>query len=46
MMSNIINCVDVVIVGKVNTYVFPIAWQKAYHSLDLLFISHLMPNTS
>jgi len=45
MMSNIIKCLDVIIVGKVNTYVFPIAWQIVDHNLDLLFISHLMHNT-
>jgi len=46
MMSNIIKCLDVVIVGKVNTYVFSIAWQRADNCLDLLFISHFMSNTS
>ena len=28
MMSNIVKCLNVVIVGKVNTYVFPITWKK------------------
>jgi len=45
MMSNIIKFLDVVIVGKVNTHVFLIAWQRADNNLDLLFISRLMPNT-
>jgi hypothetical protein len=45
MMSNIIKCLDVVIVGKVNTHVFLIVWQRADNNLDLLFISRLMPNT-
>jgi hypothetical protein len=45
MTSNIIKCLDVIIVGKVNIHVFSIAWQRADNSLDLLFISHLMPNT-
>ena len=45
MMSNIIKYLDVVIVGKVNTHVFLIAWQRADNNLDLLFISRLMPNT-
>jgi hypothetical protein len=45
MTSNIIKCLDIVIMGKVNTHVFLIDWQRAGHNLDLLFISHLMPKT-
>jgi len=45
MTSNIIKCLDVAIVGKVNIHVFPIAWQRTNNCLDLLFISHLTPNT-
>ena len=45
MMSNIIKCFDVVILGKVNIHVFLISWQKMDHSLDLLPISHSMPNS-
>jgi hypothetical protein len=45
MTSNIIKCLDVVIVGKVNTHVFSIAGQRADNCLDLLFISHLIPST-
>jgi hypothetical protein len=41
VMSNIIKCLDIVIVGKVNTHVLLIAWKRADNSLDLLFISHL-----
>ena len=43
--SNIIRSLNIVIMGKVNTFVFLIAWQRANHNLDLLFISHLIPNT-
>jgi hypothetical protein len=45
MTSNIIKCLDIVIMGKVNTHVFLIDWQRAGHNLDLLFINHLMPKT-
>ena len=46
MTSNIIKCFNVVIMGKVNTHVFPIAWQITNNNLDLLFINYLVPNTS
>jgi len=45
MTSNIIKCLHVVNIGKVNTHVFPIAWQRTGHNLELLFINHLMSNT-
>jgi len=43
MISNIIKCLDVVIMGKVDIHVFPIACQRANHSLNLLFISNSCP---
>jgi hypothetical protein len=43
MTGNIIKCLDVVIVGKVDMHVFLIAWQRANHSLNLLFISNSCP---
>ena len=42
---SIIKSLDVVVMGKVNTYMFPTTWQKMDHSLDLLLISHIMPNS-
>ena len=45
MTNNIIKCLDIVIIGKINMHVFLIAWQREDKNLDLLFISHLMPST-
>ena len=42
MINNIIKCFDVVVIGKVNTHIFPITWQRTNQNLDLLLISHLM----
>ena len=44
MTSNIIKCLHVVIVGKVDKYVFSIALLIADHNSNLLFISLLMSN--
>jgi len=41
--NNIIKCLDVVVVDKINTHMFPIARQRVDNSLDL-FINHLKNN--